>query len=174
MSFQTAVYAQQGLGVPGTRYDNSPMRALSYIIQSALASYNILGSTACTIKSEGIAQAGNGSANFGFAGILVNPEIQALFGVSGDTLGSTLTVANDVVIACATMGRFIVTLPNTANIGDPVIYDNVTGAISSIALGDPLPVGKTFANAVVALFAVTAAGLAVIEVSSNLAPTGLA
>lgn len=168
MGFQSVVYSQQGLGVPGTRYDASPMRALSYIIQSALASYNNIGSTACTIKSEGVAQAGNGSASFGFAGILVNPEIQALFGASGNTLAPTLTIANNVVTACATMGRFIVALPNTADIGDPVIYDNVTGAISSIAAGDPLPVGKTFANAIVAVFSVTAPGLAVIEISSNL------
>jgi len=171
MGFQTIVYADQAIGIPGTRYDNSPLRALSYILASVSAAYNIIGATAMTVASDGVAQAGSGGAG-GFAGILANPEIQALFGSGGVPLNPSLTLNNGIVSACVTMGRIFVTLPAAANIGDLVVYDDTTGALSTVAPGAGLPVGTTFAQAQVIRYTLTAAGVAVIELDPYLvAPT---
>jgi len=171
MGFQTAVYADQAIGIPGTRYDDSPLRALSYIINSASAAYNIIGATAMTVTSDGIAQAGSGGTR-GFAGILANPEIQALFGAGGVPLNPSLTLNNGIVAACVTMGRIFVTLPAAANIGDLVVFDNTTGALSTVAPGAGLPVGKTFAQSQVIRYTLSGAGVAVIEIDPYLvAPT---
>ena len=167
MGFQSVIYADQAIGVPGTLYDNSPIRALSYILNSASAAYNIIGATAMTVVTDGTVRAGSGGTR-GFAGILANPEIQALFGSSGVPLNPSLTLTNGVVAACVTMGRIFVTLPAAANIGDLVVYDNTTGALSTVAPGAALPVGKTFAQAQVIRYTLTVAGVAVIEIDPSL------
>lgn len=161
MSFQSEVFIQMGAGVPGEQYSDGPWRAQSFQINSALASYNNIGATACTITSQGVCQAGSGGT-LGFAGILVDPKNIALFGAGGIPLNPTLNVPDFTQVECATMGSYWVTLPDVAAIGDLVIYDNTTGALETIAPSDPLPVGKTFANAFVDYFTVTEAGLAVI------------
>ena len=167
MGFQTAVFLQQGFGVPGELFTDGPYRAESFTLVSASAAYNIIGATCCTVTSQGVAQAGSGGT-LGFAGFLVDPKDIALFGTSGIPLNPTLTVPNNTQVECLTMGSIIVTLPAAAAIGDLVVYDNTTGALTTIAPGAALPVGKTFANAVVDYFTVTAAGLAVITVSPAL------
>lgn len=167
MTFQSTVSIQQGFGVPGEQFSDGPWRAQSYTIESALASYNIIGATACTITSQGFCEAGSGGAG-GFAGILVDPKNIALFGAGGIPLNPTLTVPNFTQVECATMGSYVVTLPAAAAIGDYVIYDNTTGALSTITPSTPLPVGKTFANAIVDYYTVTGSGLAVITLSPAL------
>lgn len=164
MGFQSTVSVKSAAGVPGEFYDSSPYRALSYVIDSASAAYNIIGATMFTVTSEGIAEAGSGGIDF--AGLLVNPKAYALEGTSaGGTLAPTLTLANDTQAELATEGRFWVTLPASATIGDLVIYDNTTGAIATIANDAALPSGKSFGYAKVIQFTPTAAGLAVIEMS---------
>lgn len=164
MPFQTTVFPQMGFGVPGQRYDNSPMRALSYTLRSADAAYNIVGATFFSVTSEGIAHAGANAGEL-IAGLLVDPEMQALYGtVGGGPLAASMLVPNEKVAACATMGRFVVTLPAAAALGDLVIFDNTTGAISTITPGSAMPSGKSTANATIIEFLPTAAGLAVIEI----------
>lgn len=165
MAFQSTVNFFQGAGVPGQIYLDDPHRAESFILESALASYNIVGATAYTVVSEGIAQAG-GTGHF--AGILVDPQQYALFGVNNQPLQPTLVLPNEIQADLLTMGTIFVTLPAAAAIGDVVIYDNTTGALSTITPGTPVPVGKTYANAFVSYFTVTAAGLAVITVNPTL------
>lgn len=167
MPFQSSVFFVQGAGVPGEMYSTGPHRAQSFIIDSVLPSYNNIGSTACTVKSQGVCQAGS-AGTLGFAGILVDPKNIALFGAGGSPLNPTLNVPDYTQVECATEGSYFVTLPAAANIGDVVIYDNTTGALSTIAPGVALPVGKTFAQALVDYFTVTAAGLAVITLSPTL------
>lgn len=167
MGFQSSVALQQGFGVPGELFTDSPWRAESFTINSALASYNVIGATAYTITSQGLAEAGAGGA-LGFAGILVDPKNQALLGVAGNALGPTLTLPNQAQAELLTMGTIIVTLPAAAAIGDYVIYDDVTGALETMPPGPTLPGGKSFANAIVDYFTVTGAGLAVITVSPAL------
>jgi hypothetical protein len=167
MSFQSSVSLAQGFGVPGEQFADGPWRVQSFVLDSDDAAYNIIGATMCTITSQGVCQAGSGGG-LGFAGLLVDPKNIALFGAGGIPLAPTLSVPNFTQVECATMGSYVVTLPGAANIGDLVIFDNTTGAISTITPSTPLPSGKSFANAVVDYYTASGAGLAVITISSNL------
>lgn len=164
MSFQSTVAVQQGFGVPGDQYSDGPWRAQTFTINSALASYNIIGATFCSLTSQGIVAAGN-TGTAVTVGLLVDPKDVALFGVGGSPLSPTLTVPNQTIIECASMGSYVVTLPGAAAIGDWVIYDNTTGAISTVTPGTSLPGGKSWAMAVVDYFTVSGAGLAVITIN---------
>lgn len=167
MSFQATVFFQQGLGIPGDKYADFPSRAQSFAIVSALASYNNIGSTMFTITSQGLAQAGNTGSTGVFAGLLVNPHVYTTAGVGGDALAPTLNLPNQTQAELATEGSFIVSLPAAANIGDSVLFDNVTGALSTVPPNTALPVGKTFGFAKVDYFTVAAAGLAVITLTPS-------
>jgi hypothetical protein len=166
MGFQAAVQINQGFGVPGEQYSDSPWRAQSFQINSASAAYNIIGATMCSVSSQGVCAAGNTGGVLAFAGLLVDPKDIALFGTSGAPLAPTLTVPNFTQVECATMGSFVVTLPAAAAIGDYVVYDNTTGAISTVASGSSTPgSGKSWGNAIVDYYTVAAAGLAVITMN---------
>ena len=65
------------------------------------------------------------------------------------------------------MGTIFVTLPAAAAIGDYVIFDNTSGAISTIAPDAVLPNGQTFANAMVDYFTPNASGAQIAVVSVN-------
>jgi hypothetical protein len=164
MGFQSSVFVNQGFGVPGELFTDSPWIAQSYTIQSASAAYNIIGATCCTVTSQGFCAAGGTNP---FAGFLVDPKDIALFGASGIPLNPTLTVPNFTQVECLTMGTIIVTLPAAAAIGDYVVYNTTTGAISTITPVTPLAAGTAFANALVAYFTQGIAGsaLAVIQVN---------
>jgi hypothetical protein len=168
MSFQSTVSLQQGFGVPGEQFTDGPTRAETFTINSSSASLNIIGATACSVISQGFCAAGNTTGSLPFAGILVDPKDVALFGSGGIPLNPTLTVPNFTAVECATMGSFIVTLPGAANIGDSVIFDNTSGALSTIAPGVSLPSGKSFAQAIVDYYTVAGAGLAVITMTPTL------
>lgn len=165
MSFQSTVFLQQGFGVAGELFTDSPRRAESFILNSADAAYNVFG-RAFTVTSEGVAAAGGTNP---FAGFLVNPKGSVLQGTqAGGSLAPTLTLPNYAQGELLTMGSIIVNLPAAAAIGDLVVYDNTTGALSTITPSAALPVGTTFAQAKVDYFTVTAAGLAVITVSPTI------
>lgn len=177
MAFQTTVFFNQTLGFPGEQFTDSPMRGQNFVLDSALASYNIIGATAYTLVNESNvnniqvanAAAGNTGTTGVFVGILVNPKAYASFGTTGGgPLAATLTLANQTIGELATMGTYVVTLPATANVGDLVIFDNVTGALSTIAPSVALPSGKTFAYASVDYFDSTGSGLYVITLTPTL------
>jgi hypothetical protein len=167
MAFQSAVQILQGVGVPGELYDDSPVIAATYTLNSVLPAYNVIGSTAYTVQSQGFVQAGSGGA-FGYAGILVDPKVYALYGVGGQPLAPSLVLPNNGIAELLTMGTIFVILPAAANIGDWVIFDNTTGALSTVAPLTSLPSGKSWANAIVYLYNVTGAGLAVIQVNPGI------
>jgi len=161
MPFQNTVALQMGFGVPGEIYANAPRVSSSWTLNSA--SPNIFG-YAFSVLSQGFAQVGNPGGTAVFAGILVNPKGSASYGAPGGApLSPTLTLANFSQGELATEGSFVVTLPAAAAIGDVVIYDETTGALSTIAPGVSLPSGKLYANAYVWYYTVAAAGLAVIK-----------
>ena len=132
--FQQAVNITTALGVPGEFFDDGPHRAQSFILNSASAAYNIIGATAFSVSSQGVAQAGFPAGNLGLAGILANPKAYASFGNSsaGGPLAPTLTLANQTQAVCVTMGSLVATLDNIPNVGDLVTADPVTGQLSSI------------------------------------------
>jgi hypothetical protein len=164
---QTTIAFLAPLGVPGERFDDSPSRAQSYIINSASAANNVFA-RGFSITGEGTAAAGNTTADKIFAGILVNPKQHYSLGTSSGTLNPSLTLPNNVQGDLATMGSYIVTLLNTAVIGNEVIMRNTDGVLDSIAPGVALPVGWSPAYATVSYFTATPAGLAVITLTPTL------
>ena len=160
MPFQSSVFIEQGFGVPGEQFSDGPWRAQPYTIESALASYNIIGATACTITSQGFCAAGRSSAQAVFAGILVDPKNLALFGSGGQPLEPSLTVPNFTAVECATMGSYIVTLPAPAAIGDKVVFDNTTGALSTISTA-PFQLAGTTTSGDATVTMVSTAGIVV-------------
>ena len=164
MSYQTTVSLQAGFGVVGDIYLDSPSRVQSYILESANAANNVFGN-AFTIVSQGIAQAGGTGI---YAGILVNPKSSPSVGAGGAPLNPTLTLPNYYQAEIATMGSFIVYLPAAANIGDLVVFNTTTGALSTIPPSGTLPVGTAFAFAAVDYYSISGAGLAVITLTPTL------
>lgn len=162
MGFQSTVYLAQGAGVPGEIYLNTPMRAQSYILDSAGPNPFAY---AYSITAQGHVQVGNPGGTSVFAGIMVNPKGSASFGGSGGPLTPTLDLSQYSQAEIASMGTFFVTLPGAANIGDIVIYDETTGALATIAPGVSLPSGKLYANAYVDVFTLSGAGLGVITLN---------
>lgn len=129
-AFQSSVSQSQAFGVPGTLYTDGPYRAAPYILNSDDASYNIIGATVFTVSSQGVAKAGGTGA---FAGILMNPHTQALQGTTGGgTLAPSLTLPNAVTASLLTMGDAVITVPAACAIGDLLVYDTTTGAISTV------------------------------------------
>lgn len=163
MSFQSTVSLAQGLGVAGEYYADDPKRAQSYILRTTdHPEYNIFG-RAFTVVSEGVVTAGGTGV---FAGILADPKQHALQGTTlGGSLAPSLQLPNETQADICSMGTMIVTLPAAAAIGDLVVYNTTTGALSTVAPGAALPVGTLFAQAAVSYFTVSAAGLAVITLS---------
>lgn len=174
MGFQSTVFISQGAGVPGEQYSDGPWRAQSYQIESEDSANNNIGSTICSIASEGVCQAGNAGGAFIIAGLLVDPKNVALFGTGGIPLAPTLNVPNFTQVECATMGSYVVILPSAADIGDWLIYDEVTGVLDSVAPGTALPVGSQWANGVVDYFTVSGSGLAVVTLNPGVGqPTNI-
>lgn len=165
---QSTVAFLQGFGVPGEIYANQAVRAQSYQLQSALASYNVFG-RAFTKVSQGVAQAGNPAGTAVFAGILANPKTSALIGDGSNPLNPALVLPNYAQADIMSEGSIIVTLGAAAAIGDVVIYDNTTGVLATIAPGVALPAGKSYAFANVDYYTISAAGLAVITLTPSTA-----
>jgi len=177
MPFQSTVNFQTAAGFPGDLYDDGPKRAQTYVLNANDPANNIIGSTFYTVipgsevvyntgvsaNIQNVQEGGTGA----FAGLLVNSKVYALQGTAAGTLQPTLTLPNGTVAEIATMGTFFVTLPNTAAVGDVVIYDLVTGQIASIPLNDPLPLGFAFAQAFVSYNDVTTPGLALITLTPS-------
>ena len=163
-AFQNHVFIYAGAGVPGEIFQDVPWIALSWTLNSS-GTPNIVGSTAYTITGEGYVQAGNGG-DYGFAGILCDPKVYALYGTSEGPLEPTLQLPDQTQAELLSQGMMYVTLPASANIGDYVIYDNTTGALATMSPGPTLPDGYSFANAIVSQFpqSIDGSGLAVIQV----------
>ncbi len=173
MSLQTTVNQYMAFGVPGDQYDSSPVRSAPFNLNSVSAAYNIIGSTCYTITGQGVAAAGQ-AGTAPFAGFLVNSKEYALYGTSaGGPLAPTLVLPNFLTASLITMGRFLASLPGSFDIGDNIIFNNTTGAISSQAPGVSLPGGSSWANAKVFYFGPdTGVGLAVLEFTqTNSIPT---
>lgn len=133
MAFQSTVYLDNPLGVPGEILLDGPTRSAPFTLVSASAAYNIVGATAFTVSSEGVAAAG-GAATLPFAGILAQPKRYASYGTSaGGPLAATMTLPNQVVAELINMGQIVVTLPAAAAIGDLVTYNTTTGALATLA-----------------------------------------
>lgn len=138
---QSTVNFVRALGVPGEILFLGPTRAQAAILHSASAAYNIIGATAYGVETAAsdqdpnapiTAKAGN-LDTLPFAGILVAPKSYASFGTTGGPLNPTMTLPNYWNAELLSMGEIVVTLPAAANVGDIVLADNTTGALSTQA-----------------------------------------
>lgn len=129
MAFQSTVNLNQAFGVPGEIINNGPVRSAPYSLLSDDAAYNIIGATALTVVSEGVAKAGGTGV---FAGILANPKSYATSGTTSGALAPTLTLPNYTAVESVYMGEMVVTLPAAAAIGDLVTYNTTTGALATL------------------------------------------
>lgn len=132
MVFQSVVNTNLALGVPGDLFDDGPTRSQDFELISASAAYNIVGATAMSIQSQGVAQAGFAAGNLGFAGILANSKTYSTSGTSSGALNPTMALPNYFQGELVTMGSLVVTMDNQPNIGDLVLADPTTGALSSM------------------------------------------
>jgi len=131
MSLQTVVNTNYAAGLAGELFVNAPLRSQSLQIDSASAAYNVVGATAFTLTSQGVAAAGGSGV---FAGILADPKAYASYGTAaGGSLAPIMVLADYVQGNFVTMGTMWAYLQNQPNIGDLLVYDNTTGALSSIA-----------------------------------------
>jgi hypothetical protein len=167
-SFQQVVNILAGFGVPGEIFQTAPSIVQSYTLNSS-GTPNVVGTTAYTITSQGYAEAGSGGT-LGFAGILANPKVYALYGTSAGALAPTLTLPDQTQAEILSEGIMIAYLGAAADIGDYVIYNDTTGALNRMAPGPTCPTGFSFANAVVINYSTTGAGLAVIQVNPVVNP----
>lgn len=126
MAFQQSVSLAQGFGVAGSIQYDGPIRAAPWTLVST-PQPNVIGATAYTVVSDGIAMAGGVGA---FAGILGIPKSYTAGLVHS---GPTLTLPDEAIGELITMGQMLVTLVAAANIGDPVVYNTTTGALSAVA-----------------------------------------
>ncbi len=156
MTFQSTVNLTTSLGLAGSLYTSAPVRGQSLIINSASAAYNIVGATAFTVSSEGIAAAGG--TGF-FIGILSNPHAYATSGTTSGTLTPTLTLPNYTQGEFVRAGELVVTLPAAAAIGDKVVFDTTTGALSTVA--PTIAATGSIATTVLTVSAITAGSIGV-------------
>lgn len=167
MAFQSAVAIFLGFGVVGDIFLDTPAKIDPAILNSVSAANNVFG-RAFTYNADGTVAAGlgAGAANTVFAGILVNSKEHSTAGDANGALDPTLTLMNNEVAAFLKGGSPIVTLPATANIGDVVYFDNVTGVLGSMIASGTLPSGKTLIQgAMVDRYDTTGSSLAVLALN---------
>lgn len=94
------------------------------------------------------------------AGILCNPKAYASYGSTDGTLAPTMNLPDNVTGEFLTMGTVVVSLASAGNIGNQLVYDVNTGAISAVAPGAAAGNGKAYVpNGVVYRYPTSQAGL---------------
>ena len=164
---QTTVSFAQALGIPGEFVIDGPVISRPFTIVSTDASNNVFG-RAFTVAAEGQAQAGGVGV---FAGILTSPKEHISYGTAaGGPLAATLALPNNVRAEMTTFtAGVVIQVPAAANIGDLVVFDQTTGALSTVPAGTAAPGnGKSFVpNAIISDYTASAAGLAVLRMVSG-------
>jgi hypothetical protein len=138
-TFQSTINYWSSMGVVGDMAFDGPLRAAPYNLNSS-GTPNIIGN-AFTITSGGNPEPSGAAANAGtaqvggtgtFGGILINSKDYASYGTTSGALNPTMTLPDNSIGFLATMGYFFANLPSSANIGDLVTYDPLTGNLNSI------------------------------------------
>ena len=133
---QSTVRYDLAFGVPGEIIVDGLKRVQTGMLHSADAAYNIVGKTAFTRPVGGgrVAAGGVIGASNVFAGILCNPKVYASLGTSsGGSLAATMTLPNEVnAELCLTTSGIVVSVGAACAIGDKVIYNTTTGALSTV------------------------------------------
>ncbi|MFA6213388.1 MAG: hypothetical protein WC714_28385 [Candidatus Obscuribacterales bacterium] len=114
------------VGIPGeVAYDITPHVQQRLIDSDGQA--NVFG-YAYTESTTGIAKVGGTGQ---FAGILLSPKTQSSAGGTTGSLSTTFALLDNTYASLGRFGAFFVAAPAAANIGDQVLFDNTTGALST-------------------------------------------
>lgn len=114
-------------------------------------------STSQTVASEALTT--SGGINRVLAGLMVTPKEATLWGTTSGTLAPTLVIPDNAQAEFATMGDYVVTIPNACNIGDLFAYNVTTGALATYAPSGTPPAGcAAIPNAIIYRYAITASG----------------
>jgi hypothetical protein len=101
-----------------------------------------------------------------FAGILLQPKAASSAGGSTGSLSTTFNLLEDGYGTLGTQGAFFISVPAACAIGDHVIFNNTTGALSTVTPATAAPGGSTkIPNARISYFALSAAGIAVVKIT---------
>jgi len=129
-AFQSAIASNIGFGVIGEEAFDGPRRAQPGVLKGT-AAYLVFGRYFTIDPADGTFVPGGVGAQ---GGIMVNPKGAVSYGTSGGgSLAPTLTQLAGAVAEFLTMGYPIVSLPAAAAVGDRVLYDTTTGALSTVA-----------------------------------------
>lgn len=130
---QSSVRYDLGFGVPGEIKYDGPLRANSGVLNSADAAYNIVGSTFFTQPVAGGAVVAGGTIGNSYKafGILAKPKSYASLGTSSGTLAPTVVLPNNINAEFVEMGFIVITLAAACNIGDLLLYNTTSGALST-------------------------------------------
>ena len=176
---QTAVNYQMAPGVPGeVAYDvpvNAQVRRLNSSGQAQIIGYAYTESGQVYDGEGGsenniTAQVGGTGA---FAGILIQPKAYSSNGGSGGPATDTYQLPDNSIGELLRNGTVFVSLGNAANIGDDVLFNNTTGALSSQAQNASFTGAIAVTTGVLTVSAM-AAGSPLIGIGSALTGTGVA
>ena len=159
MAFQTSVPLVQGFGVPGDIHLESPFRAEPLIVNSSGAA-NTYGFAFTKDAATNVAKVG-GTIAVGtvFAGLLVNSKEATTYGTTAGTLEPTLNLPDNMTGMFCPMGDIVVKVSTACKVGDVLVYDTTTGALSTMAPGATAGAGKAAVpNAVIYRYPVTNVG----------------
>lgn len=167
MGFQTTINVTYAFGVIGEILNDGPTRAATRVVNSSGAA-NVVGYAYTRNNQTDICAVGGTIASGTvFGGILVMPKSYASYGTTAGTLVPTLNVPDNTNAEFLEMGTIVVALATACNIGDLVVYDTTTGALSTVAAGSgSAGTGKAFVpNALVRTYN-AAAGIAAIRLTN--------
>jgi hypothetical protein len=164
MGIQSSVNFNQGFGVPGELYTNSPVRGQSFELRSADPANNVFGrafSIFQPVPGTLVAAAGNSTGLQPFAGIMVNPKGAKSNGIIGNPLAPTITLPNGTTSEFVNFGELVVLIylpftDNNVSVGDVIIYQITTGILGAVKPTGVLPPGFQIAPAAVTRFKNTA------------------
>ncbi|HIC0447225.1 TPA: structural cement protein Gp24 [Escherichia coli] len=164
MSFPTAINKSLAFGVPGEFYAEGPSRVRPAILQSTDAKNNVFGRAFSQISDH----VGAGGSEELFAGILVNPKSQPMYGDSTNPLSPSMTLPNGLNAEFCSMGILVVSFTSAVAVGQKVVFDTTTGELSTVApAATSAGTGKAFVpNCRVSHFTTAGAGPAVITLTN--------
>lgn len=167
MGFQTTINTTYAFGVIGEILNDGPTRAASRIVNSSGAANTVGYAFTRNNQTDICAVGGTIASGTVFAGLLAMPKSYASYGTTAGTLAPTLNIPDNSIGEFMEMGTMVVALATACNIGDLVVYDTTTGALSTVAAGTgSAGTGKAFVpNCVVRTYN-TAAGIAAVRLTN--------
>lgn len=136
MTFQTTVNTTYAFGVVGELIHDGPLRSTRRTLNSSGVNPNNIGYVFIVDATTGIARVGGTiDSTHLFGGILACPKEYSSSGTTAGTLAPTMALPDNTDGDLLEMGTIVINTGTACNIGDLLVYDTTTGAISTVAAG---------------------------------------